>query len=312
MENKKRVLLIAGGGTLGRYTAKELLRLGHAVDIICLEDYTSNNPDLRYFKEAVSLEFLKELFAENKYDGVVNFIHYPEVADYAPYHELLAENCDHLIFLSSYRTYADLEHPITETSPKLIDVVDDPNLHQNEKYAMSKSRCERYLHAFPGRKNWTVVRPVISFSDRRLDILTHSGHDVLEKEVLYMPLVTKNLHAGLDWAGNSGKLIANLLFKPGTIGEAYTITTGQNLTWGQVAEEYTAVTGVKFEWVSMEEFLRENPRVTRDPFYLKYDRLYDRETDPSKVFAATGLGPDDFTTIREGIEIEVEIVRNQK
>ena len=46
----------------------------------------------------------------------MNFIHYPEVADYAPYHELLAENCDHLIFLSSYRTYADLEHPINETS----------------------------------------------------------------------------------------------------------------------------------------------------------------------------------------------------
>ena len=30
--------LIAGGGTLGTYTAEELLRLGHRVDIICLED----------------------------------------------------------------------------------------------------------------------------------------------------------------------------------------------------------------------------------------------------------------------------------
>ena len=32
----KRVLLIAGGGTLGTYTAEELLRLGHMVDVICL------------------------------------------------------------------------------------------------------------------------------------------------------------------------------------------------------------------------------------------------------------------------------------
>ena len=33
----RNVLLIGGGGTLGTYTAKELLRLGHKVDIICLE-----------------------------------------------------------------------------------------------------------------------------------------------------------------------------------------------------------------------------------------------------------------------------------
>ena len=46
----KKVLLIAGGGTLGLYTAKELLRLGHAVDIICLDDMTSDNEKLRFFK----------------------------------------------------------------------------------------------------------------------------------------------------------------------------------------------------------------------------------------------------------------------
>lgn len=39
----KSVLLIAGGGTLGKYTAAELLRLGCFVDIICLEDYVSDN-----------------------------------------------------------------------------------------------------------------------------------------------------------------------------------------------------------------------------------------------------------------------------
>lgn len=33
----KRVLLIAGGGTLGTYTAEELLRLGHMVDVIVLK-----------------------------------------------------------------------------------------------------------------------------------------------------------------------------------------------------------------------------------------------------------------------------------
>ena len=42
-EINKKVLLIAGGGTLGTYTAKELLRLGCYVDVLCPEDKESDN-----------------------------------------------------------------------------------------------------------------------------------------------------------------------------------------------------------------------------------------------------------------------------
>ena len=54
----KKALLIAGGGTLGTYTAEELLRLGHSVDVVCLEDKVSDNENLRYYKEsAYSITF---------------------------------------------------------------------------------------------------------------------------------------------------------------------------------------------------------------------------------------------------------------
>ena len=46
----KNVLLIAGGGTLGTYTAEELLRQGHQVDIICLEERISDNGNLRFYQ----------------------------------------------------------------------------------------------------------------------------------------------------------------------------------------------------------------------------------------------------------------------
>ena len=51
--SNKKVLLIGGGGTIGTYIAKELLELGSSVDIICLEDYKSNNEKLRYIKTKV-------------------------------------------------------------------------------------------------------------------------------------------------------------------------------------------------------------------------------------------------------------------
>ena len=299
----KRALLIAGGGTLGSYTAEELLRLGHKVDVICLEDKMSNNENLRFFKATATLDFLSELFAENHYDGIVNFLHFKDFRDYIPYHELLSQNTEHLIFLSSYRVYADLQHPITESAPQLIDVVtDDPEFHEKETYALSKSRAERFLADNPYPKNWTVVRPVISFSDRRLDVIMTTKNTVVEAardgKTVRLPIEAKNLTAGLDWAGNSGKLIANLLFKKKCIGEAYTVSTAQGLTWGEVADIYTSVLGVRFEWVPAD--------FSRDTWHWKYDRAYDRPVDNSKVLAATGLKPSDFKSIGEGIIIELK------
>ena len=298
----KKVLLIAGGGTLGTYTAEELLRLGYCVDVICLEDKQSNAKNLNYYKAKATLDYLKDLFDKNHYNGVVNFIHYPNYEDYIPYHELLSKNTEHCIFLSSYRVYADLQHPITENAPQLIDVINNPLFHETENYALAKSRAERFLKDNPYPKNWTVVRPVISFSDRRLDIIMVSGHTVIdsakEGKPIRLPLEARHLIAGLDWAGNSGKLIANLLFKEHCIGEAYTISSAQNMTWGDVADIYTKILNVKFEWVPAD--------YPQDMWQWYYDRAYDRRIDNSKVLMATGLKAEDFKSIEEGICIELK------
>ncbi len=303
----KKVLLIAGGGTLGTYTAEELLRLGHKVDVICLEDKTSENDNLRFFKAHATLEYLKEFFEGNHYDGIVNFLHYKNYENYIPYHELLTQNTDHLIFLSSYRVYADLEHPITENAPQLLDVIkDDEEFLEKEDYALAKARAERFLADNPYPKNFTVVRPVISFSDRRLDLNMVSGHEIVdaakEGRAVKLPLEAKNLTAGVDFAGNSGKLIANLLFKKECIGEAYTISSAQNLTWGEVADIYTDFLGVKFEWIPVEKLYSS----FKNKWIWTYDRAYDRKIDNSKVLGATGLTKEDFTSIKEGIGIELK------
>ena len=68
-----KVLLIGGGGTLGMYTAEELLRLGHKVDILCLEDKTSDDENLNFYKGEASLDYLTDFLNGNKYDGIVNY-----------------------------------------------------------------------------------------------------------------------------------------------------------------------------------------------------------------------------------------------
>lgn len=309
MYKDKKVLLIAGGGTLGTYTAKELLRLGCYVDILCPENKEADNEKLCFHKGLGDEETLKTLFSKKHYDGIVNFIHYPDVEDYKPIHKLLSENTEHLIFLSSYRIYADEQHPITEDAPMLLDVSADKEFLEKEDYALSKAKAEYFLRNESGTTNWTAVRPVISFSQYRFDIVTINQHTVIEKansgETMYLPIDTKNLTAALDWSGNSGKLIANLLFKPETYGQSYTISSAQNMTWGEVADIYTKLLGVKFEWVSTEEFIKSGGTPYGE-WALYYDRLYDRKIDNSKVLAATGLKSEDFKSIKEGLKIELD------
>jgi len=313
VQTKQKVLLIGGGGTLGTYTAKELLRLGHKVDIICLEDKASDNENLAFYKGEASLEYLEGFLKNKTYDGIVNFIHYPNVEEYPPIHSLLISHTNHLIILSSYRVYADEQHPVTETAPMLLDVSTDKDFIETEKYAISKAKLEKYLNKECKGQNWTIVRPVISFSKLRFDLVTYFGHDLLTKikngETIPLPTNAKNLAAGLDWAGNSGKLIANLLFKEECFGEAYTVSSGQNLTWGEVAKLYAELLEAKIEWVSLEEYLKATNNFNY--YALLYDRLFDRQIDNSKILKATGLNKNDFLSVKEGLRIEIDKIEQE-
>ena len=67
-----KTLLIAGGGTLGLYTAEELLRLGSDVEVIALEELTSDNPKLTFIRERVDDAYLTGFLA-----GISSIIRIP-------------------------------------------------------------------------------------------------------------------------------------------------------------------------------------------------------------------------------------------
>ena len=316
MYKNKRVLLIAGGGTLGTYTGRELLRLGCYVDVICPEEKHADHERLTFHRGYATDELLATLFAKQHYDGIVNFLHYPDVEAYKQAYRFLIKNTDHLIFLSSYRVYANEQHPVTETAPRLHEVyAHNEWLMTKDAYGVSKAGAEDFLFGECKGERWTIVRPVISFSQYRLDLLLNSKDEVLcyarEGKPLPLPLSAKNLHAGLDWAGNSGKLIANLLFKEQAVGEAFTIYSGHGMTWGEVAEAYGKTIGLQVEWVSDEAYFASAPVILKKREIMwNYDRAFERDIDCSKVLRVTGLTLADFATVADGIRIEVALLRS--
>lgn len=309
MYQNKKVLLIGGGGSLGLYAAQELVSKGCFVDVLCMEDHTSDDPKLRFFNVNATLECLQSFMADKHYDGIINFLHYEDVENYKPVHRFLTANTSHLIFLSSYRVYADLQHPITEDAPRLLDVTEDKEFLEKETYALSKARAEDYIRSEKDITNWTIVRPVISTSFRRFDLVSISGSRLIrwtkEGQVIPLPDKAKDLIAAVDWSGNTGKLIANLLFKPDAFGEAFTISSCQDLTWGEVAGYYEELIGAKFNWMDTSEYIRVHTN-SSNVWSLIYDRLYDRPIDNSKVLRVTGLTKEDFTPMKKGIQIELK------
>lgn len=306
---KKTALLIAGGGTIGTYAALELKSLGFSVDIICRDGATLNEEDITYTIADVTFGILSEKFSEKRYNVIVDFMHYDIFEEYEERAKYLLANCDHMIFLSSYRVYADLEHPITENAPQLLDVSDDKVLLENEKYGLTKSRCERALKSLPD-KHWTAVRPLISFSDKRFDLITTQGALLVNRtrqgKKVVVPSAAKNVVAGFGWAGNIGKMIARLALNEKAYGEAFTLGTGEKRTWGEIAEYYEELIGAKFVWVDTETYLEiATPNEVADTWGLKYDRLCDRTIDTTKLFSVTGLSMDDFMPIREALKMEL-------
>jgi hypothetical protein len=144
--------------------------------------------------------------------------------------------------------------------------------------------------------------------------LLYSGREILEYaargEAMPMPETVRNYSAGIDWAGNSGKLIANLLFKSNAIGECYTISSAENITWGTLAEYYSSLTNLRVEYSDETSFFESYPCVLNQKKWLYlYDRKFNRIIDNSKVLGATGLSHSDLTPINYGLENELRLYR---
>ena len=309
----KKVLLIAGTGTLGGSAYPELAKLGYHVDVISLEDYKSVSPRLDFIKARADLPFLERLFAERgRYDAVVDFIHTPDIEALKPRMDLILAHTDQFVYLSSYRTYADRESLVTESTSQWLDTTTDAKMLAEDDYAIPKARGERYLTSL-GCRNWTIIRPIISFTHFRLDLVTVGAYALLYRTAagkpVPLPIECRDKHCGVTWGGNTGLQIAHLIGKPAALGEAFTLGTDEGLTWGDVAGYYEELAGAKFEWIPAEDYLRiatSNAYMERQMIYT--DRILDRRVDFSKVLRVTGLDPSRFLSCRDAIAHELAIL----
>ena len=307
----EKVLVLGATGAMARYMIPFLAEKGCQVDGVALDAGESKYPNVKYYQGNAKDPALRAECLARNYDAIVDYLTYTtsEIPVVLPQ---LLDHTGHYIFLSSGRVYDNLEKPVRETSPRLIDTSKDPYLLNSDDYCIYKARGENLLFAMK-RKNWTIVRPATTYSYLRYQLVTLEAADSVGRAFAGKPVVVpeqaRNKPATLSWGGDAGRMIGALLFCDSALGEAYNINSAEHHTWQEIADFYKDICNLKAVWVDKEDYLKilnPNPYNRAKRWQLEYARLFDREVDNSKVLAATGMKQSDMMPLYDGLKMEID------
>lgn len=306
MKKNGKALVLGGTGAMGVYLAPELAAAGCQVQVVSLDDATSDDPRITHLKaNALDDDVLRELLKE-QFDIIVDFMIYSTEA-FRKRHELLLDNTDRYIFLSTYRVYSG-GTPVTEETPRLLDVSEDRDFLSTEDYSLYKARQEDILQQSK-YDNWTIIRPSITYSRFRFQLVTLEAPMVVARAARGLPVALPQealtVPATMTWAGDVGTMIARLIFNPAARRECYTPATAEHRTWGEIAEYYRELIGLRYVPVPAEAYLKIMGGTAGARYQLAYDRLFPRIVDNTKVLRATGLKQSDLMPLREGLAREL-------
>ena len=299
----KKALILGGTGVMGEYLTRYLYDMGFKLDVFSLDDRESKQ-NLTYIKANAKDKATVAEYLKNDYDAVIDFMMY-NTKEFTDTYKMFLDNTEQYVYLSSYRVYAD-DNPIRETSPRLLDVSPDKHYLASDDYSLYKARGEDLL-INSGKKNWTAVRPTITYSDQRLQLVTLEGNTVINRsrqgKPVVLPADALKAQTTMSFAGDVSKMIARLVLNKDAYGETYTTATAEHQSWETIAGYYKEIIGLKYIPVSTEEFLSIRSDEEFDPYRWKliYDRFYDRVIDNTKILNATGMKQSELMPIKEGL-----------
>lgn len=300
-----RVLVLGGTGAMGAHLCELLAESGHEVVCTTRRKRLPRGNIFYAMGDAKNHGFLDELLGE-RWGAVVDFMLWT-TSEFRECYRMFLNATNQYVFMSSYRVYAD-SPVISELSPRLLDVVDDPDYLATDEYALRKARCEDMLFE-SGSSNWTIVRPTVTYdgANGRLQLGVFESRDWLWRAMngvpVPMPVEMLGKQATMSYGGDSAKMISRLVGNPKALGEAFTVSGDDHMAWGDVAEAYAQVLPFEVTLVGLPEFGRAYGGV----YQIRYDRMFDRIIDNSKVLKATGVDTDSLTCMHEGLERELRV-----
>ena len=238
-----------------------------------------------------------------QWDCIVDFMTY-STCEYKLHLPILLDATKQLIYISSARVYAESHFPLTEESPRLLDVCRDQDYLSTDEYALAKARQENLLFE-SSKRNWTIIRPYVTFDERRLQLSCEEKESWLYRALDGRTIVfSKDMakrRTTFTYGGDVANGIASIIGKKDALGEAFHITSNQNYTWEEILDFYFGC---------IESCLGKRPKVLLTDRYkeyyggtprqVQYDRLYDRTFNNSKISRFCDVNT--FTDTKSAIE----------
>ncbi len=199
---------------------------------------------------------------------------------------MLLDATDQYIFLSSSRVYAESKDLITEDSPRLLDVCKDADYLATDEYALAKARQENLLRE-SGKNNWTIIRPYITFGELQLQ-LSSIGKEgwlfrTLEGRTIVFCKDLANTYTTFTYGLDVARGICTLVGNKSAFGDVFHITNAKSYKWIEILHFYIDaiedVTGKRPKFLLTDNW----KKICGGVYQIKYDRLYDRKFDNSKI-----------------------------
>ncbi|MBR5947729.1 MAG: NAD(P)H-binding protein [Clostridia bacterium] len=302
----KTVLILGGTGAMGKYLVDILAKDSSWEVFVTSRSAREDCGSVKYIKgNARDREFMSGLFANARFDVIVDFMNYG-YDEFSLCHKELLSHTDHYVFLSSCRVYDDCAEPIREDAPRLLDTTADLAFLQTQRYALRKARQENMLKT-SGFSNYTIVRPYITYSDGRLQLGVYEKEDWLYRVLNDKPLVIRaeilDRATTLTWGNDVARVLARVAgSKP--LNGAVHITSEETLTWRSILKLYSEVikaeTGKDAEiYTAHGQAMEAVEALFEGGYNTKYDRLFDRSFNNS--LAETLYGHVDYLDMDSGL-----------
>ena len=307
--NTMKVLALGGTGAMGKHLVDILSQQGYEVTVTS-RSMAGMVGHVRYLKgNAHDPCFLNQILASERWSAIIDFMVYSTSAFEARVRSLL-DATDQYVFLSSSRVYAQSSIPLTEGSPRLLDVSTDQTYLGTDEYALSKARQENILFS-SAQLNWTVIRPYITFSRERLQLGVLEKEDWLFRALHGRTIVfSQDLNTRLTtltYGEDVAKGILSIIGQRDALGEAFHITSPKFHRWSEVLDTYLDALQLhrsvrpRVLMAELDTFIKTHPA----QYQITYDRLYDRIFDCKKIdrFIDTKQFKDPLQSARSCLEI---------
>ena len=297
------ILMLGGTGAMGAPLVNILEKEGYELYITSRKEIASTN-NLHYIKGNAKDDTFFARLMDKQYDVIIDFMVYKSDLFRRRLDKILSHTKQYCFFSSS-RVYAESKMPMTESSSRLLDVCKDQSYLQTDEYALEKAKEEDMLRNHK-KRNWTIIRPYITYNNYRLQLGVYEKENwlyrALKGRTIVLPRDIMKSKTALTYGQDVATQIAKLIGNERAFGETFHIVNNEVTTWESVLEIYLKV---------IEKKLNKRPKVKIidnsyslqqiwNPWQIKYDRLFDRIFDNTKI--ETICGSYSYRSIESGLQ----------